>query len=399
MMIVGATFLLQATVLSGCCEVTRADATLRIGTLDGPLETIFNQVYAIDIGSDGSLYVLEYSAGEIRVFSEAGEYVRTIGRRGDGPGELRRPGALGVREDTLWVHDGDAQKVELFTTDGLHATSLMFGGLTGPITLTGRFENGRFLVQRNYPYGTTGAQRVERPFLLVDLAARQVDTLHIGHTEHLSMKLTDVRGPNTGFVGMNPLARRDQTRVEPSGRFGVILDQTTVRGGSNERFDLVKVDADADVIWRKRYELRFTQDLEAVVEQVVENTVRTATLNMPDEIRQNFRERVYRDELREALLSVGDRAGLVEQILMDRDGRIWLKPAPAAVSNDTSTGEVWYVLDAEGEPIGIVSFPESMLRLLAVQGERAFGITLGEFDEQYVTTFTIDLELGGVRRP
>lgn len=397
MMIVGAAFLLQATVLSGCCEVTRAEATLRIGTIDEPVETIFNLVVAMDIGSDGSLYVLESSAGEIRVFSEAGEYVRTIGRQGDGPGEFRRPGALGVREDTLWVHDGRAQKLELFTTDGLHVRSLIYSELTGRISPLGRFDSGRFLVQPASSYGASSTHREARQFLLVDLAARQVDTLHIGHTEHLWMQLTGVTESGVNFVGANPLAREDRARVEPSGRFGVILDQTTGRDGSNERFDLVKVDTAADVIWRKRYELRFTQNVESVIEQVIEETVRTAKLSMPDEIRQNFRERVYRDELRKALLSVGDRAGLVERMLMDREGRIWLKASRATVSNDSSTGDVWYVLDSEGEPIGIVSFPASMLRLLAVRGERAFGITLGEFDEQYVTTFTIDLESAGVR--
>jgi hypothetical protein len=151
------------------------------------------------------------------------------------------------------------------------------------------------------------------------------------------------------------------------------------------------------VTWRKLFELPFARDVRAVVMDIVDESVRTATIGMSDQLRQNFQERVYRDELQKALLSVGDRAGLVERMLLDREGRIWLKPSPVVIAPNGSAGDLWYVLDQDGEPLGAVRFPRSMQRLLAVHGNEAFGTTLGEFDEIYVTSFSFRLS-GGERR-
>lgn len=49
---------------------------------------------------DGTLLLLDRQLGQILAYSGAGEYLRTLSREGDGPGELRQPRSM------LWLDDG-----------------------------------------------------------------------------------------------------------------------------------------------------------------------------------------------------------------------------------------------------------------------------------------------------
>lgn len=71
--------------------------TLRIGGVDdGP--AAFFRVYDEGLGADraGRLYVLDSGRSQVEVFGPEGEHLRTMGREGEGPGEMMRPAALEV---------------------------------------------------------------------------------------------------------------------------------------------------------------------------------------------------------------------------------------------------------------------------------------------------------------
>ena len=68
----------------------RVSEALTIGadTMDLPYQ--FGTVTDIAVGPDGSIFVLDGMAGELRVFDGAGVHLRTMGGRGAGPGEFSR---------------------------------------------------------------------------------------------------------------------------------------------------------------------------------------------------------------------------------------------------------------------------------------------------------------------
>lgn len=88
-------------------EVTEAHVDLRIGTVDGDDPGyIFGDIRGVQGASDGTIYVLDYQAVEVRTFSPDGEFLGTIVRQGEGPGEVMEANGILLSGDTLlWIHD------------------------------------------------------------------------------------------------------------------------------------------------------------------------------------------------------------------------------------------------------------------------------------------------------
>ena len=85
----------------------------------GPPDGFLSLVGGLAADSRDNIYVLDYVTQEIYVFDSEGDFVRTLGGQGDGPGEFRN--ALGPAigpGDTLWVADQRAPRYSLFAPDG-----------------------------------------------------------------------------------------------------------------------------------------------------------------------------------------------------------------------------------------------------------------------------------------
>jgi hypothetical protein len=81
-----------------------ADLSIGGGQDDGP-ET-FGLVWAFDVDDDGTIYVFDTLARELRVFGPDGRFLERFGRRGGGPGEFE--GVAGLRVEpagAVWIVD------------------------------------------------------------------------------------------------------------------------------------------------------------------------------------------------------------------------------------------------------------------------------------------------------
>ncbi len=98
-----------ATEESRRVAVVRAGARLvrelHIGSLDdGPYA--LSGVWDLAVGPGGHIYAALHRVGEVREYTAEGEYVRTIGRRGQGPEDMYAPQKLAFHPDgSLWVMD------------------------------------------------------------------------------------------------------------------------------------------------------------------------------------------------------------------------------------------------------------------------------------------------------
>ncbi|MCA9756046.1 MAG: 6-bladed beta-propeller [Candidatus Eisenbacteria bacterium] len=106
----------------------------------------------IEEAPDGTFYFLDMQLTEIQVFSPSGEYLRSIGHEGEGPGEFQRPNGVFMLPDAvIGVIQGRPGKVVLLQQDGTPAGNLPVPGTeTGSVFLgTGRAVGDRIYLQVN----------------------------------------------------------------------------------------------------------------------------------------------------------------------------------------------------------------------------------------------------------
>ena len=112
---------------------------LSLGGPEAQGDYAFGQIRTFIVDDAGSIYVLDQQSSHIKVFDKTGKYVRTIGRQGQGPGELERPmtlsfnrtpGELAVQQQT--------RRMTYFMTDG---TFLRHLSLKDMLALRGRVDS------------------------------------------------------------------------------------------------------------------------------------------------------------------------------------------------------------------------------------------------------------------
>ena len=83
----------------------------KVGSAWGsPDEEPTSGINTVTLGPNGQIFVLEFSTDRVMVFGGNGEFVRSFGGAGEGPGELDAPTAMAWDGwDRLWVADGSAR--------------------------------------------------------------------------------------------------------------------------------------------------------------------------------------------------------------------------------------------------------------------------------------------------
>ena len=91
---------------------------LRVGTVDGDPNYMFEQVRGATRMDDGTIVVLEGGTNELRLFDGNGGFVRTLGGTGEGPGEFRFLTEMWVSGDTIFGFCSLQKRISVFGRSG-----------------------------------------------------------------------------------------------------------------------------------------------------------------------------------------------------------------------------------------------------------------------------------------
>jgi hypothetical protein len=142
----------------------RADTTARIGDVLGDDDAYqFDRVQRTGLAGDsrGNIYVLDGAGSRILSYDAGGNHRATVGRAGEGPGELASPFALATGAgDTIWVLDPLNTRVTGFPPDSSEPRVVTFAGMGGFPTGSFAIKAGFFLMQSSPPIRLAGGGSV-----------------------------------------------------------------------------------------------------------------------------------------------------------------------------------------------------------------------------------------------
>jgi len=135
----------------GRVEYTAADV-VSIGVDEGEAAYMLNRPFDLKVDAEGRIYVLDWGDTQIQVYDAQGVYVRTIGRKGQGPGEFDTPCYFDISGDgRLFIMDGRNQRVTVFDLEGTHLRDFRVQG----------FYSGMACDAKNRPYAQTQTPQKE----------------------------------------------------------------------------------------------------------------------------------------------------------------------------------------------------------------------------------------------
>lgn len=344
------------------------DPTLTIGEVSGDLNYMFegvSQAFRLD---DGTIVVADRLASRISLFDPTGVFVRSLGGRGEGPGEFQILQYVWARGDTIWASDSMLSRISVFDRGGdvLETIPVEVAPGTGYATPQTQFADGAILVS-NAPSDRA------RPGT-GDVIEGGVWTLsRYSHAGRFMNAISGLRGSSRwehGIQGLSP---------------GVYLPFSV---------GIPAYSAGADHIYAGR-------GIEADIgrwshDGTLSRVIRWAAPERPvsDQDRRRFREAsavapryveptAWARYLRE--VPFPDRIPVYRRLIVDAERNLWAERYRAPWEDQPS----WYVFDEQGVWLGEVATPPG-LHVFEIGTDYVLGRYRDEFDVQSVVMIPLD---------
>ncbi|HUF26769.1 MAG TPA: 6-bladed beta-propeller [Gemmatimonadaceae bacterium] len=361
--------------LAGLATVVPTER-LRLGGPDAEEPAAFMTIAGAVAGPDGMLYVLDAGRVEVIVFDDTGAFVRRIGGRGQGPGEIGAPSRMGFLADTLWILDWLRQTTHFFGKSGefLHARRIAIGldstRFTRPTLPLGLLEHGRALFEgdprSSEPPLATG------PVVHANLDGSGGDTLFSRRVWRGRVPV-----PGAGALRVAAIENHPLVALDSRGRRVVAIG----RGPADDVGQgIVHV-----TVWSSRGDTILSKPLAGFARRRVGAAAR-------DSIRRGAVEALRRtmaqlpqlqssiadpERVIDGVLHVAEEFPPVDDVRAASDGSLWLRlTAPGA-------NQTWLALDREAEPRRLVRLP-SEFTLHDAHGTRIWCSITDSLDVPYI---------------
>jgi hypothetical protein len=346
---------------------------LRIGELDGPLAFTFGNIRAVGWLPDGRIYVGDEQAHSISIFSADGDFLETVGRQGQGPGELQWFLTVSpYRGDSLWVYDYGQHAVTVFSPELAFARRFRNPIVEGNYWVVSALADGRFLLY------SPGRNRLPGgPGIVPD-------------TSFVIVSAPD--GTSSDTVGAFEVTKK---RLGPDGwSEGLFLQPYGTLVGYGDR-----------IVWTEGVAFEY---VESTPVGSVRRIVRIAESPSPvtDEIIQEFKAHYVElasaspegdlDQITRALEDGEYASELPEtspDLRIDALNNVWVGRYhfPGLITSE------WEVFDPQGVWLGTVQTPPG-LSVHEIGVDRIIGVSKDDFDVPYVQVHRLDRKRADVIR-
>ena len=100
-------------------DILQLEEDLSIGTKEGNEDYMFSQIRGVAVDNNENIYVLDNREANIKKYDKHGLHVKTIGRRGQGPGEMVSCYSILISpQDEIVVSDAASRRLTFFNLEG-----------------------------------------------------------------------------------------------------------------------------------------------------------------------------------------------------------------------------------------------------------------------------------------
>jgi hypothetical protein len=360
-------------------EETRwtVEEDLRIGSVTDNPDYQFGQIGFVAVNDDGDIFATDLQAQIVKAFSPEGEYIRTIGVPGEGPGEIRQAAfVLWTPNDTLLVPDLGNLRVNRYLPDGSSAGSFPMDP-AAPLPLVWRGTPSGQVVYQTRALALPGQELP--PGVSLDTMDTIVQVLADG-----SIVDTLMRFRSGGTIGSG--GEVYMYSVEP---IWSVTDELKILYGVNDeyRFGIYSVGGRLERMVTKPFELRQVgeRDKEAVMDFIMS----TLPPGLPPQAIQQV----------QGLVHFAEHFPVFNGVLPGPNGSFWVQHIipPSDLSEEElenfnlieeSGAPDWDVFDSEGRFMGVVTMP-SRFSPRSFLGDKIYGVWRDELDVQHVMRLRI----------
>ena len=333
-------------------------------------ETAFAFVGPVRFLPGGGVVIADVASSRLLIYDADGRYARSLGRRGDGPGELRRLESITVDENgTIATFDPSLRRLSFWDPDRGYLRSINIadgGSLESFPTNASPWRDSLAVVSRT---ATTPQES-----LPVTSGIRRWPTrAHLALRDSAGRILSTSPDFDGEYAGLD---ERGSLRLPFSHRPFVALAKDRVYFGSGDSFRIAYLDEDfstaGEIRWPARSERLTSEEVERVRAEAIALISRRPL--PPNPFAKNFAP----DMLPEYRPSIG-------RVFVDNDGMLWVERFEAIRMGTGAQvpGNQWSVLRHTGEPVAILNLPPKT-RLEDIRGDEAVFVRRDSLDVQTV---------------
>jgi hypothetical protein len=288
-------------------EILALKEDLRLGEPEAKGDYAFNGIITLAVDGQDNIFVLDYKDSHIKVFDRTGKYLRTIGRKGQGPGELNsvRSAAIERSSGALLVLDMGSRRISCFDVQGKYLKSLPFKGDI-PVTMALDSKGQIYIVE-------------------AILSDKESSYAFKKFTPDLNTASTLVKGP----TGVSPTGAADAFRPIPT--FTIDAKDQFIYG------------------FPKTYELQYFGTDGKPVRRILKDY-------QPVEVTSAEIEEVKKDTPPGIKVDFGKNHAAFRKIFSDGEGRLFVQTFE---KTKTGKGRVFDIFDADGRFMGTVPLTDT----------------------------------------
>jgi len=326
-------------------------------------------VQGIAVDSKGRIYVGDLVNQKIHVFAKSGEYLKSIGKKGEGPGEFKIIGGLQIYDDTLFVYDWMLYRITVFAPDKFDKPEY-----TIKIPVSPKGEGPTMIGFENL--GFTGLWLIGSDFLIP--YSRGFSAFDLGKPVYVNFYRVSHNGQ---FIVSEPLFSIEDKRwfvISSGGKFMVLMNPigsgpvVYVKGkrvyyGSNENLDIKFISVDTKNT-KVAYTIKYPIKRISVTEEMLRNLL-SQQLDM--------------GVIREIKRQIPKYMPAFKDFLVDDRNRIWI-----ALNGENLDETIWLILSDKGDKISEFRLHSSVI-FKVVKNGYAYGILTDKDGIQKIVRYKI----------